>query len=117
MRFFLNKMVSLCDNWGNFNKFAKFVIMARVQRVKPVISVDFRTFGEPCSTYETASTKKFQEARTENIGCCTSETLTFCKAMDDVSVTTDSKVELFRNAIARHSAKTREVGLNIINYY
>jgi hypothetical protein len=34
MRFFLNKMVSLCDiHWGNFNKFAKFVKMARVQRV------------------------------------------------------------------------------------
>jgi hypothetical protein len=34
MRFFLNKMVSLCDtNWGNFNKFAKFVKIARVQRV------------------------------------------------------------------------------------
>jgi hypothetical protein len=35
MRFFLNKMVSLCDtNWGYFNKFSKFVKMARVQRVK-----------------------------------------------------------------------------------
>jgi hypothetical protein len=36
MQFFLNKMVSLCDiHWGNFNKFAKFVKMARVQRVNP----------------------------------------------------------------------------------
>jgi hypothetical protein len=34
MWFFLSKMVSLCDtHWGNFNKFAKFVKMARVQRV------------------------------------------------------------------------------------
>jgi hypothetical protein len=37
MRFFLNKLVSLCDiHWGNFNKFSKFVKfikMARVQRV------------------------------------------------------------------------------------
>jgi hypothetical protein len=38
MRFFLNKMVSLCDtHWGNFNKFAKFVKMVRVQRVKTEI--------------------------------------------------------------------------------
>jgi hypothetical protein len=38
MRFFLNKMVSLCDtHWGNFNKFAKFVKMARVERVKLVL--------------------------------------------------------------------------------
>jgi hypothetical protein len=37
MRFFLNKMVSLCDtHWGNFNKFSKFVKMARVQRVKEI---------------------------------------------------------------------------------
>jgi hypothetical protein len=28
-------VVSLCDiHWGNFNKFAKFVKMARVQRAK-----------------------------------------------------------------------------------
>jgi hypothetical protein len=35
MRFFLNKMVSVYDtHWGNLNKFAKFVKMVRVQRVK-----------------------------------------------------------------------------------
>jgi hypothetical protein len=31
MGFFLNKMVSLYDtHWGNFNKFVKFVKMAKV---------------------------------------------------------------------------------------
>jgi hypothetical protein len=43
MRFFLNKIVSLCDtHWGHFNKFAKFVKlikMATVQRVKACIQV------------------------------------------------------------------------------
>jgi hypothetical protein len=43
MRFFLNKMLSLCDtHWANFNKFVKFVKMARVQRVyKGVYSILF----------------------------------------------------------------------------
>jgi hypothetical protein len=32
-------MVSLCDtrHWGHFNKFAKCVKMARVQRVKTIV--------------------------------------------------------------------------------
>ncbi|KAJ1669190.1 Carnitine O-acetyltransferase mitochondrial, partial [Spiromyces aspiralis] len=43
----------------------------------------YRLHGQPCATYETASTRAFLHGRTETIRSCSSESLAFTKAFDD----------------------------------
>jgi len=46
----------------------------------------YKQIGEPCATYETASTRQFRNGRTETTRTLSKESLAFCKAMQDPSV-------------------------------
>ncbi|KAM9364966.1 choline O-acetyltransferase [Pholidichthys leucotaenia] len=60
----------------------------------------YRCHGRPVSTYESASIRRFQEGRVDNIRSATPEALAFIKAMSDGKLSTDAeKMELLRGAI------------------
>ncbi|KAF9314767.1 hypothetical protein BG003_003839 [Podila horticola] len=63
----------------------------------------FKQQGESCATYETASTRQFRNGRTETTRTLSTDSLAFCKAMEDKSVSAQEKVKLMRKAIAAHS--------------
>lgn len=52
----------------------------------------YRTYGQPCATYESASTRQFLMGRTECIRSCASESLAWCRAFDDQEVSAAEKV-------------------------
>lgn len=43
----------------------------------------YRQYGQPCPTYESASTRKFLTGRTETVRTCSVESVAFTKAWDD----------------------------------
>lgn len=43
----------------------------------------YKLHGKPAPTYETATTRKFYNGRTETVKSCTNEALMFSKAMMD----------------------------------
>ncbi|XP_051507627.1 choline O-acetyltransferase isoform X1 [Myxocyprinus asiaticus] len=60
----------------------------------------YRCHGRLVPTYESASIRRFQEGRVDNIRSATPEALVFVKAMTDSSNFTDAeKMEKFQNAI------------------
>lgn len=66
----------------------------------------FKMYGKNRPTYESASTRKFQEGRTETIRSVSDESVAFCKAQADPSVPREEVVRLFRAALAAHSKYT-----------
>lgn len=46
----------------------------------------YRQHGEPCATYESASTRMFKLGRTETVRSCSVDTVAFTKAWDDKDV-------------------------------
>jgi carnitine O-acetyltransferase len=66
----------------------------------------FKMYGKNRPTYESASTRKFQEGRTETIRSVSDESVAFCKAQADPSVPREEVVRLFRTALAAHSKYT-----------
>ncbi|KAF8924500.1 acyltransferase ChoActase/COT/CPT [Dissophora ornata] len=62
----------------------------------------YKQIGEPCATYETGSTRQFLHGRTETTRTLSSESVAFCKAMEDSSVKPEEKMKLLRAAIAAH---------------
>jgi carnitine O-acetyltransferase len=62
----------------------------------------FRTYGEPCPTYESASTRQFLHGRTETIRTLSQDSLDFTQAFDNEEVKPDEKKKLLLNAIATH---------------
>ncbi|KOC13145.1 carnitine acetyl transferase [Aspergillus flavus AF70] len=68
----------------------------------------FKMYGKNRPTYESASTRKFQEGRTETIRSVSDDSVAFCKAQSDPSVPREEVVRLFRTALASHSKYTAE---------
>ncbi|KAL4803563.1 acyltransferase ChoActase/COT/CPT [Aspergillus unguis] len=68
----------------------------------------FKMYGKNRPTYESASTRKFAEGRTETIRTVSDDSVAFCKAITDASVPREEAVKLFRTALAAHSKYTAE---------
>ncbi|KAF9113171.1 hypothetical protein BGX27_002076 [Mortierella sp. AM989] len=68
----------------------------------------FKQMGQSCATYETASTRFFRNGRTETTRSLSSESLAFCKGMEDPSVKPEEKMKLLRAAIASHQQYQRD---------
>ncbi|CAG8473692.1 1634_t:CDS:10, partial [Dentiscutata heterogama] len=62
----------------------------------------YKRYGEPCSTYETASTRGFLHGRLETVRTCSVDTVAFTKAFCDPNVEKDEKVSLLMKAIKSH---------------
>lgn len=62
----------------------------------------FKMYGKNRPTYESASTRKFQEGRTETTRTVSDESVAFCKAFHDHTIPREEVVKLFRAAIAQH---------------
>jgi carnitine O-acetyltransferase len=68
----------------------------------------FKMYGKNRPTYESASTRKFQEGRTETIRTVSDDSTAFCKAHHDSSVPREEVVRLFRTALASHTKYTMD---------
>ncbi|XP_034538002.1 choline O-acetyltransferase [Notolabrus celidotus] len=68
----------------------------------------YRCHGRPVSTYESASIRRFQEGRVDNIRSATPEALAFAKAMTDgkQSASDAEKMEMLRGAITAQTKYT-----------
>lgn len=66
----------------------------------------FKMYGKNRPTYESASTRKFQEGRTETTRTVSDESTAFCKAFHDPSVPREEVVRLFRAALSAHTKYT-----------
>ncbi|XP_053188592.1 choline O-acetyltransferase [Scomber japonicus] len=68
----------------------------------------YRCHGRVVSTYESASIRRFQEGRVDNIRSATPEALAFLKAMTDGKLSTSDaeKMELLRGAITAQTKYT-----------
>ncbi|KAJ5907376.1 hypothetical protein N7495_000058 [Penicillium taxi] len=68
----------------------------------------FKMYGKNRPTYESASTRKFQEGRTETTRTVSDESTAFCKAHHDPDVSREELVKLFRAALTQHTKYTLE---------
>ncbi|KAJ6086243.1 Carnitine O-acetyltransferase [Penicillium sp. IBT 16267x] len=68
----------------------------------------FKMYGKNRPTYESASTRKFQEGRTETTRTVSDESVAFCKAFHDHTVPREEVVKLFRAALSQHTKYTLE---------
>lgn len=68
----------------------------------------YKMYGKNRPTYESASTRKFQEGRTETTRTVSDESTAFCKAHHDPNVPREEVVKLFRAALAQHTKYTLE---------
>ncbi|XP_028983363.1 choline O-acetyltransferase [Betta splendens] len=68
----------------------------------------YRCHGRPVSTYESASIRRFQEGRVDNIRSATPEALAFVQAMTDGKLSTSDKekMDLLRRAITAQTKYT-----------
>ncbi|KAJ5172869.1 hypothetical protein N7492_005462 [Penicillium capsulatum] len=66
----------------------------------------FKMYGKNRPTYESASTRKFQQGRTETTRSVSDESVAFCKAHHDPSVSREEVVKLFRAALSQHTKYT-----------
>lgn len=70
----------------------------------------FKMYGKNRPTYESASTRKYQEGRTETIRTTSDDSTAFCKAFADPAVPREEVVRLFRTALASHTKYTMDAG-------
>ncbi|WEW57187.1 Carnitine O-acetyltransferase mitochondrial [Emydomyces testavorans] len=63
----------------------------------------YKMYGKNRPTYESASTRRFQQGRTETTRSVSDESVAFCKAHCDPSVPREEVVKLFRAALAAHT--------------
>ncbi|KAF3394615.1 Carnitine O-acetyltransferase [Penicillium rolfsii] len=68
----------------------------------------YKMYGKNRPTYESASTRKFQEGRTETTRTVSDESVAFTRAFCDPSVPREEVVKLFRAALAQHTKYTLE---------
>ncbi|KAK1755962.1 acyltransferase ChoActase/COT/CPT [Echria macrotheca] len=61
-----------------------------------------KMFGKNRPTYESAATRRFQQGRTETCRSVSEASVAWCNAMADPNVSEETRVELFRKAIASH---------------
>ncbi|EHL02755.1 putative Carnitine O-acetyltransferase, mitochondrial [Glarea lozoyensis 74030] len=62
----------------------------------------FKMYGKSRPTYESAATRRFQQGRTETCRSVSDDSVAFCKAMQDSSISPEETVSLFRKAINSH---------------
>lgn len=71
--------------------------------VQMIIQLAYHKFyGKNRPTYESAATRKFQLGRTETCRSVSDDSVAFCNAMADPSLTPKTTVDLFRKAIDSH---------------
>ncbi|KAI8074138.1 acyltransferase ChoActase/COT/CPT [Gongronella butleri] len=99
------KMLHYTDYGANFMKNSKVSPDGWMQMVFQLAY--FRHYGEPCATYESASTRKYLTGRTETVRTCSEETVAFTKMWDDKDVTMTDKLAAFSRAVASHSEYMR----------
>ncbi|KAH8585575.1 acyltransferase ChoActase/COT/CPT [Bisporella sp. PMI_857] len=62
----------------------------------------FKMYGINRPTYESAATRRFQQGRTETCRSVSDESVAFCKAISDPSVSPEKSAELFHKAVKAH---------------
>ena len=62
----------------------------------------FKMYGKNRPTYESAATRRFQQGRTETCRTVSEESVAWCRAMADESVSNEERIRLFRKAIDAH---------------
>ncbi|KAJ1741115.1 Carnitine O-acetyltransferase mitochondrial [Coemansia sp. RSA 1086] len=67
-----------------------------------------RLYARPKPTYEASMTRKFLHGRTETCRSVTRESILWCKAMDDPSVSVSIRIKLLRDAMSKHTRLVRE---------
>lgn len=73
--------------------------------VQMVIQLAYHKFyGKNRPTYESATTRRFQEGRTETCRSASEESVAFCDAMANPDVSAEQCREIFRNALNAHVA-------------
>ncbi|MFH4982271.1 hypothetical protein AB6A40_008980 [Gnathostoma spinigerum] len=78
----------------------------------------YRTHKRICTTYESASLRRFEDGRVDNIRAATPEVLAWVKAMDDPHTPVARKKALFNSAAAKQALITKEAisGFGIDNH-
>ncbi|KAL1972611.1 hypothetical protein VTN31DRAFT_7025 [Thermomyces dupontii] len=66
----------------------------------------YKMYGVNRPTYESATTRKYQEGRTETTRTVSEESVAFCRAHEDPNVPREEVVRLFRKALAAHTQYT-----------
>jgi carnitine O-acetyltransferase len=61
-----------------------------------------KMYGKNRPTYESATTRRFQQGRTETCRSVSDESVAFCNAMADPNVSSEEAIKLFRAAIDAH---------------
>lgn len=62
----------------------------------------FKMYGKNRPTYESATTRRFQQGRTETCRSVSDDSVAFCKAMADPQIEPKETVALLRKAVASH---------------
>lgn len=62
----------------------------------------FKMYGKNRPTYESAATRRFQLGRTETCRSVSDDSVAWCRAMADDTLTDERRIELFRKAITSH---------------
>lgn len=62
----------------------------------------FKMYGKNRPTYESATTRRFQQGRTETCRSVSDESVAFCKAMSDAEISPEETEKLFRKAVNAH---------------
>jgi len=71
--------------------------------VQMIIQLAYHKFyGKNRPTYESAATRRFQQGRTETCRSVSIESVEWCNAMSDPSISTDKCQEMFKKAIDSH---------------
>ncbi|MPC28469.1 Carnitine O-acetyltransferase [Portunus trituberculatus] len=106
-----------CFKFTGFGKnFIKSQKMSPDSFIQMAIQLAFyRIHGEPGAHYESASTRKFVQGRTETIRSCSEESVAFAKAMLNPELDNAEKAQALRSAIDAHKnyAKNAVNGLGV----
>ena len=62
----------------------------------------YKMYGQNRPTYESATTRRFQQGRTETCRSVSDESVAFCKAISDPDISSQDAVAAFRKAIDAH---------------
>jgi carnitine O-acetyltransferase len=62
----------------------------------------YKMYGKNRPTYESATTRRFQQGRTETCRSVSDESVAFCNAMNDASVDPKTTIDLFHKAVKAH---------------
>ncbi|KAE8452612.1 hypothetical protein EG329_013871 [Mollisiaceae sp. DMI_Dod_QoI] len=62
----------------------------------------FKMYGKNRPTYESATTRRFQQGRTETCRSVSDDSVAFCKAISDHSIDPEEVVAIFRKAVNAH---------------